>query len=67
MNDYLVAVDAPHFYAGIVMDGDRCVKAAPILAWAIGKTRAELSGYFRKHRWKAIVIYDVRRSTDNRS
>jgi hypothetical protein len=33
----LVAVDAPHFYAGIVLDGDTVVAAAPILKWTIGK------------------------------
>lgn len=49
----LVRVVAPHFVAGFVMDGDRCVEAAPILRWAIGKTDKELRAYFAAKGWKA--------------
>ena len=53
----LVRVVAPHFVAGLVIDGDgRCVGAAPILKWAIGKTRGELSRYFRARGWEASII-----------
>jgi hypothetical protein len=52
----LVAVDAPHFYAGIVLDGDTVVAAAPILKWTIGKRRELLREYFRQKNWKATVV-----------
>jgi hypothetical protein len=42
----LVAVDAPHFYAGIVLENDRVVCAAPILRWTLGKNREWLRTYF---------------------
>lgn len=47
-----MAVDAPHFYAGIVFDGDVVVRAAPILKWAIGKRRDWLNNYFQQKGWK---------------
>lgn len=49
----LWAVDAPHFYAGIVSDGtEHIVEAAPILRWTIGKSRSELRAYFARKGWK---------------
>jgi hypothetical protein len=52
----LVAVDAPHFYAGLIMKDGVCVKAAPILQWAVGKPRAFLSAYFKRKGWKAQIV-----------
>lgn len=52
----LVRVVAPHFVAGLIVDGDRCVEAAPILRWAVGKRRAELRAYFKRRRWSARII-----------
>lgn len=52
----LVRIVAPHFVAGIVMDGDTCTEAAPIMRWAIGKRRGFLSGYFRNKGWKAAIV-----------
>jgi hypothetical protein len=57
----LVRVVAPHFVAGLEVerceDGEeRCVYAAPILRWAVGKTRIDLQEYFRRSGWKASVV-----------
>lgn len=52
----LVRVVAPHFVAGLVMDGAICRHSAPILKWAIGKNREELRAYFTRKGWKASVI-----------
>jgi len=52
----LVSVDAPHFCAGIVIEDDKCVRAAPILAWCIGKDASFLRRYFKQKGWKAIVV-----------
>jgi len=52
----LVRVVAPHFVAGLIMNGDLCGQAAPILRWAVGKSRAELRAYFERKGWKASVV-----------
>jgi hypothetical protein len=52
----LVAVDAPHFYAGIVLQDGVVVEAVPILKWTVGKQRKWLSNYFQSKGWKAIVV-----------
>ena len=53
----LIRVVAPHFVAGFVADDSgQCTDAAPILKWAIGKSRAELRDYFNRKGWKAAII-----------
>lgn len=52
----LVQVRAPHFVAGLIMEGDLCREAAPILKWAVGKDRAFLSDYFKGKGWKAVIV-----------
>lgn len=52
----LVAVDAPHFYAGIILENDRVTDAAPILKWTLGKNREWLRAYFISKGWKATVV-----------
>jgi hypothetical protein len=52
----LVQVDAPHFCAGIVLDNGRCVKAAPILGWCVGRTVNMLRAYFKRRGWKACIV-----------
>lgn len=49
--EQLYQVTAPHLCAGIVMLGDLCVNAAPILIWAKGKQRRQLRAYFAKRGW----------------
>jgi hypothetical protein len=58
MKETLVQVTAPHFCAGLVLWGDHCIDAAPILRWAIGKERSYLSAYFKRKRWRAIILKD---------
>jgi len=52
----LVAVDAPHFYAGVILTDDVVTKAAPILKWSVGWKRDALSAYFKRKGWKAVVV-----------
>ena len=52
----LIRVVAPHFVAGLEIEAGRCVRAAPILRWAIGRTEAELWRYFRRKGWQAEAI-----------
>lgn len=55
-DEMLVAVDAPHFYAGVVLRDDVVIEAAPILKWTIGKSRPWLRNYFKRKKWRAIVV-----------
>lgn len=48
----LVRVEGPHFVAAIVLEKGRCIKAAPILHWAIGKSEAWLAAYFERKGWQ---------------
>ena len=57
MSDELLArVVASHFVAGLVIVNDRCTEAAPILRWAIGKSRDELRAYFLSKSWAVSVV-----------
>lgn len=52
-----VRVVAPHFVAGLEIGlKGRCVTAAPILKWTIGKHEDELRRIFAERKWKASVI-----------
>jgi hypothetical protein len=48
---YLVRVQSPYFCAGLVLHYNVCVRAAPILAWAIGRTSDDLEDYFTSRQW----------------
>lgn len=52
----LIRVVAPHFVAGLVMNGDWCVQNAPILAWTRGRYRTWLRAQFEQRSWRATVI-----------
>ena len=52
----LFQVTAPHFCAGLVVDGDRVVRAAPILRWTVGKNRAYLREYFTRKGWRVEFV-----------
>lgn len=52
----LVRVISPYFVAGIVLQDDIVVRAAPILGWAIGKQRASVSAIFARKGWKASIL-----------
>ncbi len=71
IEDTLAPVTAPHFCASIVLADGACVRAAPILKWALGWQAPALSAYFRKKGWKAtqqpcgpILKEPLERSTD---
>jgi len=44
-------VTAPHFCAGLILTGDTCTDAAPILRWCVGRERVHLRGYFLTKGW----------------
>lgn len=48
----LYSVDAPHFNAGLVVEREVVLEAAPILKWSIGKPVAEVFRFFAAKGWK---------------
>lgn len=54
-DEWLVSVNAPHFCAGLILHGDICVQAPPILRWAVGMRRQPLREYFAKKEWIATM------------
>jgi hypothetical protein len=53
----LVRIVAPYFDAGVVLDAqERCVRAAPIVDWAVGLHRRTLREEFHRRGWHASVI-----------
>ena len=56
MAELLVRVLAPHFCAGLVMRDGRCVEAAPILRWAVGRDRDQLRTQFAQRGWQAQIV-----------
>ena len=48
-------VEAPHFVAGAIFerapDGWRCVEAAPILRWMLGKDGPAIGHYLQRRGW----------------
>lgn len=63
----LVRVVAPHFVAGIELENNVCVSAAPILRWAVGKSADELRTYFRCKGWRASILPAQHSSTGTAS
>lgn len=54
----LAAIDAPHFYAGIVLEDDVVVRAAPIVKYMRGWTRDKVRAYCQRKGWKVLVVDD---------
>lgn len=52
----LAAIDAPHFYAGIVLTDDIVTSAAPIVRYMTGWSRSRVRDYLRSKGWKAIIV-----------
>lgn len=51
----LVRVEAPHFIAALEIENGRCVRAAPVLAFCLGKDARVLRAYFHHRNWAATV------------
>ena len=56
MTELLAVIDAPHFYAGIVLRRDRVVEAANIVRYMKGWTRDSVRSYCALRGWKVSVI-----------
>lgn len=58
MREILAVIDAPHFYAGIVLWDDRVVEAADIVKYMrVQKwTRDRVRAYCKDKGWKVSVV-----------
>lgn len=63
MTEILAAIDAPHFYAGIVLQDGVVVEAAPIVKYMAKKkwTRAKVRDYCREQGWTITVVWEMAR------
>lgn len=63
MTETLAVIDAPHFYAGIVLWDDRVVEAADIVWWMKKRklSRAQVRAYCADKGWKVSVVYQQQR------
>lgn len=52
----LIRILAPHFVAGLLHDGQRVCRAAPILRWAVGKQVGVVQAYCQRKGWGWEVL-----------
>lgn len=52
----LASIDAPHFFAGIVLDGGVVIRAAPIVRYMYGWSRERVRGYCRHKGWRCKIV-----------
>lgn len=48
----LYQIDTPHFCAGVLVQGEHVVEAAPILGWSVGKTWSRVEAWCKSKRLK---------------
>jgi len=51
-------VDAPHFYAAAVFDGNTVRRAAPIIGYMGGMSLAYVRAYCMRKRWLLTIYHD---------
>jgi hypothetical protein len=56
VKETLAVIDAPHFYCGIVLWGDKVVEAAPIVKYMKRWKRDQVRDYCGKKGWKVSVV-----------
>jgi hypothetical protein len=61
MTEVLASIDAPHFFAGIVLWDDKVVEAADIVKYMRKWTRTRVREYCKKNGWHVSVVYEMTR------
>ena len=56
MEEILAVIDAPHFYAGIVLRRDRVIEAADIVRYMRGWSRERVRNYCQSKGWRVSVV-----------
>lgn len=62
MREILAVIDAPHFYAGIVLWDDRVTEAAHIVKYMRKWSRDRVREYCREKGWRISVVYEMQRA-----
>jgi hypothetical protein len=62
-DEQLFAIQAGHFYAGLVVKDNRITRPAPILHYMLGWPMTEVRRYCRNKGW---IVISVPRETDGR-
>jgi hypothetical protein len=60
--EILATIDAPHFYAGVVLWDDKVVEAANIVKYMRRWHRDRVRSYCQSKGWKVAVVYQVQRN-----
>jgi hypothetical protein len=59
MTEIVAVIDAPHFYAGIVLVDDKVTRAAPIVKYMRGWSRDKVRTYCQSKGWHVAVVASV--------
>ena len=62
MIETLAAIDAPHFFAGIVLHDDTVVEAADIVKYMKKWDRDRVRAYVKTKGWKISVVHQMERT-----
>lgn len=60
MRETLAVIDAPHFFAGIVLWDDQVTEAADIVKYMRKWDRSRVREYCKTKGWKISVVYDCK-------
>ena len=52
----VIAIDAPHFYAAVVIKNGLVIKTAPILKYMYGWSQDKIFNYTQAKGWKTIIV-----------
>lgn len=61
MNETLAVIDAPHFYAGIVLQDGKVTEAADIVRYMRKWSRDKVRDYCKGQGWKVSVVWEMER------
>lgn len=64
MIETLATIDAPHFYAGIVLQNDKVIEAAPIVGYMKKQrwSRDRVRAYCKDKGWTVTVVWQMERA-----
>ena len=54
--EILFAIDAPHFYCGVIVRNGRVSRAAPIVHYLMGWDRDRVQRYAQRRGWRVEVV-----------
>lgn len=62
MTEILASINAPHFFAGVVLWDDKVVEAADVVKYMRRWSRSRVRDYCSRKGWKIVVVYQMERS-----